>query len=181
MRCAPISRRICTRPRLPAASGLPRKTSATVRWRGPRTGGRLDWAGREPVGAQNNLRYAVFPDTRRLVINDQGATTVYDTGSHRIFGVAQAQSSDQTPSFTSQDGLVRGRRPAESSPLMSAAAPALAGAEIPIRGKPPRLNRFRGRARLWRRLSRCLALVHVQRPELSAQSVIGYRRLGKVR
>jgi hypothetical protein len=41
------------------------------------------------------------------VINDQGATTVYDTGSHRIFGVAQAQSSDQTPSFTSQDGLVR--------------------------------------------------------------------------
>jgi hypothetical protein len=59
------------------------------------------------VGAQNNLRYAVFPDTRRLVIDDQGATTVYDTGSHRIFGVAQAQSSDQTLSFTSHDGLVR--------------------------------------------------------------------------
>jgi hypothetical protein len=59
------------------------------------------------VGAQNNLRYAVFPDTRRLVIDDQGATTVYDTGSHRIFGVAQAQSSDQTLLFTSQDGLVR--------------------------------------------------------------------------
>jgi hypothetical protein len=59
------------------------------------------------VGAQNDLRYAVFPDTRRLVIDDQGAITVYDTGSHRIFGVAQAQSSDQTLSFTSQDGFVR--------------------------------------------------------------------------
>jgi hypothetical protein len=59
------------------------------------------------VGAQNDLRYAVFPETRRLVIDDQGATTVYDTGSHRIFGVAQAQSGDQTLSFTSQDGLVR--------------------------------------------------------------------------
>src|ERR1700722_14996051 len=31
------------------------------------------------VGAQNNLRYAVFPDTRRLVIDDQGAITAYDT------------------------------------------------------------------------------------------------------
>ena len=59
------------------------------------------------VGAQNDLRYAVFPETRRLVIDDRGAITVYDTGSHRIFGVAQAQSSDQTLSFTSQDGLVR--------------------------------------------------------------------------
>jgi hypothetical protein len=41
------------------------------------------------------------------VIDDQGAITVYDTGSHPIFGVAQAQSGDQTLSFTSQDGLVR--------------------------------------------------------------------------
>ena len=59
------------------------------------------------VGAQNDLRYAVFAETRRLVIDDRGAITVYDTGSHRIFGVAQAQSSDQTLSFTSQDGLVK--------------------------------------------------------------------------
>jgi hypothetical protein len=59
------------------------------------------------VGAQNDLRYAVFPETRRLVIDDRGTIAVYDTGPHRIFGVAQAQSSDQTLSFTSQDGLVR--------------------------------------------------------------------------
>jgi hypothetical protein len=59
------------------------------------------------VGAQNDLRYAVFSESRRLVIDDHGAITVYDTGSHRIFGAAQAQSSDQTLSFTSEDGLVR--------------------------------------------------------------------------
>jgi hypothetical protein len=35
------------------------------------------------VGAQNNLRYAIFPETRRLVIDDQGTVSVYDTGSHR--------------------------------------------------------------------------------------------------
>jgi hypothetical protein len=59
------------------------------------------------VGAQNDLRYAVFPDTRRLVIDDRGTITVYDTGSHRIFGVAQAQSADRTLTFNSQDGLIR--------------------------------------------------------------------------
>jgi hypothetical protein len=59
------------------------------------------------VGAQNDIRYAVFPETRRLVIDDQGAISVYDTGSHRIFGVAQAQGRDRTLSFTSQDGLVK--------------------------------------------------------------------------
>src|SRR6478736_1968308 len=57
------------------------------------------------VGGQNDLRYAVFP--RRLVINDNGRVQVYDTGSHRIFGVAQAESTDQSLTFTSQDGLVR--------------------------------------------------------------------------
>ena len=59
------------------------------------------------VGAQNALRYAVFPDARRLVLDDHGTVTMYDTGDHKIFGVAQAQSGDQTLSFTSQDGLVR--------------------------------------------------------------------------
>jgi hypothetical protein len=44
---------------------------------------------------------------RRLVIKDGDRVEVYDTGNHRIFGVAQAQSSDKTLSFTSQDGLVR--------------------------------------------------------------------------
>ncbi len=59
------------------------------------------------VGAQNEMRYAVFPASQRLVLDDHGAISIYDTGSHQIFGVAQAQSGDQTLSFTSQDGLVR--------------------------------------------------------------------------
>jgi hypothetical protein len=58
------------------------------------------------IGAQNDLRYAVFPETRRLVLDDHGTLSIYDTGDHRIFGVAQAQSGDQTLSFTSQDGPV---------------------------------------------------------------------------
>ena len=57
------------------------------------------------VGAQNELRYAVFP--RRLVIKDGEHVEIYDTGNHRISGVAQAQSEDQTLTFVSQDGLVR--------------------------------------------------------------------------
>ena len=57
------------------------------------------------VGAQNDLKYAVFP--RRLVIKEGDRVEIYDTGNHRILGVAQAQSSDQTLTFTSQDGLVR--------------------------------------------------------------------------
>jgi hypothetical protein len=57
------------------------------------------------VGVQNNLRYAIFP--RRLVISDGDRLEVYDTGNHRIFGVGQAQGSDQTLTFESQEGLVR--------------------------------------------------------------------------
>jgi hypothetical protein len=42
-----------------------------------------------------------------LAIKDGERIEIYDTGNHRIFGVAQAQSVDQTLTFTSQDGLVR--------------------------------------------------------------------------
>ena len=58
-------------------------------------------------GAQNNLRYAVFPNARRLAIEDDGKLEVYDTGDHQIHGVGQAQSSHATLKFTSQSGLVR--------------------------------------------------------------------------
>jgi hypothetical protein len=95
---------------LPEAAGGTRSAADEVSYRSmPES---ADWwpagLGRPgAVGAQSDLRYAVFPDTRRLVIDDQGAITVYDTGSHRIFGVAQAQSADRPLTFTSQDGLVR--------------------------------------------------------------------------
>lgn len=81
-----------------------------VSYRSPRQ--RSDWwpsnlGAPSAVGAQNDLRYAVFPSTRRLAIKDGGHIEVYDTGDHRIFGVSQAQSTDRTLTFTSQDGLVR--------------------------------------------------------------------------
>jgi hypothetical protein len=91
-------------------AGSTRSASEEVSYRS--TAGSSDWWPSElgrpgAVGAQNDLRYAVFPETRRLVIDDHGAISVYDTGEHRIFGVAQAQSSERTISFTSQDGLVK--------------------------------------------------------------------------
>lgn len=59
------------------------------------------------VGGQNDRRYAIFPATRRLVIDDRGSISTYDTGDHQIFGVAQAQSSERALSFTPQNGLVK--------------------------------------------------------------------------
>jgi len=58
------------------------------------------------TGSQNNLRYAVFPRTRRLAIDFGGRIEIYDTGDHQISGVSQQQSGDQSLSFTSQHGLV---------------------------------------------------------------------------
>ncbi|MAK63090.1 MAG: hypothetical protein CMK09_19140 [Ponticaulis sp.] len=59
------------------------------------------------TGAQNNLRYAFFPSTRRLAIDLNGHMTVYDTGDHQIGGVSQQQGGDQSIPFTSQYGTVR--------------------------------------------------------------------------
>ncbi|MEO0821506.1 MAG: SHOCT domain-containing protein, partial [Pseudomonadota bacterium] len=59
------------------------------------------------TGAQNDLRYAYFPDTHRLAISLGGSTTVYDTGPHQIGGFSQQQGGDQSLTFTSQLGLVR--------------------------------------------------------------------------
>ncbi|PWV64429.1 SHOCT domain-containing protein [Plasticicumulans acidivorans] len=58
-------------------------------------------------GAQNDVRYAVFPQSRRLAIEQNGQVTVYDTLDHQIGGVSQQQSGfGGAPSFTSQYGLV---------------------------------------------------------------------------
>lgn len=58
-------------------------------------------------GSQNDMRYAFFPQKQRLIIEDGGKRTVYDTGTHAISGVSQQQSSSRDLSFTSQHGLVR--------------------------------------------------------------------------
>jgi Short C-terminal domain len=57
------------------------------------------------VGGQNEARYAVFPGTRRLAIQINGVTRVFDTGEHQIGGVQQQQGGGYgTVSFTSQLG-----------------------------------------------------------------------------
>src|SRR6516164_1579127 len=43
------------------------------------------------VGGQNTVRYAIFPSTRRLAIQINGVTKVFDTGDHHIGGVQQQQ------------------------------------------------------------------------------------------
>jgi hypothetical protein len=59
------------------------------------------------AGAQNDMRYAVFPATHRLAIEKGGRVTLYDTGDHVISGVSQQQSGGQSLTFVSQRGLVR--------------------------------------------------------------------------
>jgi hypothetical protein len=97
------------------------------------------------VGAQNDLRYAFFPASRRLAINIGGRITVYDTGDHQIGGFSQQQGGDQSLSFTSQYGLVRisdlrvvqpsdesrAAAPTAAEPLRTDTAPAMTSPEQP--------------------------------------------------
>jgi hypothetical protein len=55
-------------------------------------------------GAQNNSRYAVFPN--RLAVELNGQVSVYDTLNHNIGGVSQQQGNNQTLTFTSQFGNI---------------------------------------------------------------------------
>jgi hypothetical protein len=59
------------------------------------------------TGSQNDVRYAVFPATRRLAVEIGGQVTVYDTLDHQIGGVSQQQGGGSTVTFTSQYGVVR--------------------------------------------------------------------------
>ncbi|WP_099021525.1 SHOCT domain-containing protein [Mycolicibacterium palauense] len=57
------------------------------------------------TGGQNDVRYAVFPATRRLAIHIDGVTHVFDTGDHRVGGVQQQQGGGfGSMQFTSQQG-----------------------------------------------------------------------------
>ena len=58
------------------------------------------------TGAQNDRRYACFPDTRRLAVGHGDHVELYETGEHRIHGVSQQQGGDDDLRFTSQIGTV---------------------------------------------------------------------------
>jgi hypothetical protein len=59
------------------------------------------------AGAQNGMRYACFPERRRLAVMLDGVLSVYDTGEHVITGFSQQQGGDQSLGFSSQHGRVR--------------------------------------------------------------------------
>jgi hypothetical protein len=64
-------------------------------------------------GAQNNIRYAVFPN--RLAVELNGQVSVYDTLDHHISGVSQQQGGNNSLSFNSQWGTIN----VNSLPLIS--------------------------------------------------------------
>jgi hypothetical protein len=102
------------------------------------------------TGQQNNIRYAVFPAARRLVIDIGGRVSVYDTLDHHIGGVSQQQSGDASLTFTSQHGLVRvadlpvvcaearapERGPAEQARSPEVKSPRVTAAEAPTAAAP---------------------------------------------
>lgn len=55
-------------------------------------------------GAQNNIRYAVFPN--RLAVELNGKVSVYDTLNHHIGGVSQQQGGNTSLTFSSQFGTI---------------------------------------------------------------------------
>lgn len=57
-------------------------------------------------GSQGGLRYAYFPESRRLAVETDGALSLYDTGDHVIGGVSQAQGGSRTLRFTGSNGEV---------------------------------------------------------------------------
>jgi hypothetical protein len=88
----------------------PMKPMAPMEPMKPMSGGDAWWPadlGRPSTsGSQNAMRYAFFPDKRRLLIEQDGKLTTYDSGDHRITGVSQQQSHAQDLAFTSQTGTV---------------------------------------------------------------------------
>ena len=85
------------------------------------------------------MRYACFPSTRRLAIQQGGVTRVYDTGEHIIGGFSQQQSGDQSLTFDSQFGLVRVADLPVISPLASndAAPPPHSAPAEPVTAAAP--------------------------------------------
>jgi hypothetical protein len=83
-------------------------------------------------GGQNDARYAVFPGTRRLAIQTNGVTRIFDTGEHRIGGVQQQQGGMAgSVTFTSQLGTFDvsqlpelGGRQVAQTPVAAPASPA---------------------------------------------------------
>lgn len=77
----------------------------------PMRGGEAWWPHElgEPssCGSQNGMRYAFFPHCHRLLVEENGRRTTYDTGTLHIGGVSQQDGGSRSVAFTSQHGVVR--------------------------------------------------------------------------
>ncbi|MFD0935478.1 SHOCT domain-containing protein, partial [Methylobacterium trifolii] len=80
------------------------------------------------AGSQDGMRYAYFPESRRLAIESGAGIDLYDTGEHRISGVSQ---SNGTLGFTGPHGTIALDR------LKRIEAEAAAPRQSDPAGKPP--------------------------------------------
>lgn len=78
-------------------------------------------------GAQNNIRYAIFPG--RLAVEQGGQVTIYDTLDHQIGGVSQQQGGNTALTFSSQYGTIS----VNSLPIIS-------GTSEAVPPSPPQTN-----------------------------------------
>lgn len=86
-------------------------------------------------GAQDGVRYAFFPEARRLAVERDGRTTLHDTGPRRIEGVAQAGGEGGASlAFRDREGEVRLR----DLPEVAAGGAAEAGPDGRDPPGPPR-------------------------------------------
>jgi hypothetical protein len=63
-------------------------------------------------GSADDVRYAYFPERRRLIIERAGHRTTFDTADHQFIGALQVSAEPKTLWFLSQ----RGRIDVESLP-----------------------------------------------------------------
>ncbi len=93
------------------------------------------------TGSQNGMRYAYFPERRRLAVESGSGVAVYDTGEHAITGVSQANGNLGFSGPAGAIDLARLRRieaevaaarqpdPAQMPPPPAAPAPARSASE----------------------------------------------------
>jgi hypothetical protein len=129
--CVELARRLRTETLLTPAAPSP--SSAQVSWSGS---GGSSWPAElgtpSSSGSQGDLRYAYFPERRRLALQQGGRMTIYDTGEHRISGVSQQQGAGQSLTFTSQLGVVRLGDLPVIGPAPTASADRPSNAEDPL-------------------------------------------------
>jgi hypothetical protein len=84
------------------------------------------------------MRYAYFPQARRLAVDAGGVVMVYDTGDHAIGGFGQQQGGDASITLSSQFGTIRlsdlpvvWPAPQATAPQAPARQPTAAQAESP--------------------------------------------------